>query len=819
MSGDSTTGGKPGAPPASLEVGPLALSLDPVTNPILHLYQLFAHPGVECQDSPHYLGIQDLPLREFGGEQARELVDFFRERAFSALRVCRLRLEGQPVLNLAARTLEDCFEWSIIDDLAQAGRLSQECQEILDEWRARVEHYELSGYWPFDIDPGDTCQEVLDELAACDGEERFTLEISLDKAELVGEHLLGGPDGAAGGVSGLLWYSPGTMEAAFEDFQGFLEYLARAAERPVVLFFYEPTELYHGDFCRILSLHATPQDRAEQEAALAAQLAAVDPPLLTGYQELRARHRAERRPNLGERFDLPPALLLRQNGDLAVYPVHSTLAAGPLRSLLVYTLLAWLAEYTEPQEGMTRFVLPSSGAAAQDVRFQFSLTDVRQGDASIFETELDWQQILLLLTHDIHTSAGRQPLRALWAQATSAQDADGFTAVQLFDTLEAVRQTYNALKQERPQVYGEQPDLELHIFLDRKLDGSELTFKIHFPPLGFFYESAGSIPLGTNDPDLQFHDLNELARDHLTRVLEPDVDQPSVLRPNMQKLESRGWQLWRKLIPDDLKRDYIRALREKDLTVLLISDNPSFPWELVRPYGEIETRDGPIDFDDLWWAIRFSLARWLAGYHPPAAAIGFERVCCVATTSELSSADKELAYFERLGTNLDSPATREEFFNLLGERDYDVLHLACHGRFDVEEPGESVVQLPDRTLLHPSDLYHPKIERRFKAKHPLVFLNACHSGRTGPTLTGIGGWAERFIDMECGAFIGCGWEVSDPLAAEFAIAFYKSFFEAKETLGRAVHLARQKIKEVAEDNSSWLAYYLYGDPNCRSKET
>jgi CHAT domain-containing protein len=183
----------------------------------------------------------------------------------------------------------------------------------------------------------------------------------------------------------------------------------------------------------------------------------------------------------------------------------------------------------------------------------------------------------------------------------------------------------------------------------------------------------------------------------------------------------------------------------------------------------------------------------------------------------LSSADEELNYFQSLGVTLDKPSTRRQLFDLLGTQDYGVLHFACHGKFDIDQPGESVVQLPDRTLLQSDDLYNPEIEKRFRTNRPLVFLNACHSGRTGPTLTGLGGWAERFIDMGCGAFIGCGWEVADPLAAEFAIAFYEGFRDGK-TLGQAVHSARKQIRRKEDPaNSTWLAYYLYGNPNCRLK--
>jgi CHAT domain-containing protein len=219
----------------------------------------------------------------------------------------------------------------------------------------------------------------------------------------------------------------------------------------------------------------------------------------------------------------------------------------------------------------------------------------------------------------------------------------------------------------------------------------------------------------------------------------------------------------------------------------------------------------------MWWALQFGIARWLAGRRPPADEIEFKRVCCIAAThSQLSSADKELEYLRGLGIMIDEPKTRADLLKQLRTEDYDVIHFACHGNFDQDQPSESVIQLPDRSQLAPADLYDADIEERMNKKRPLVFINSCHSGRAGPAITGLGGWAERFIEMGCGAFIGCGWEVADPLAAEFAIGFYKRL-RHKEPLGQAVQLTREQIRKTNPKNSTWLAYFLYGNPYCHLK--
>jgi CHAT domain-containing protein len=98
------------------------------------------------------------------------------------------------------------------------------------------------------------------------------------------------------------------------------------------------------------------------------------------------------------------------------------------------------------------------------------------------------------------------------------------------------------------------------------------------------------------------------------------------------------------------------------------------------------------------------------------------------------------------------------------------------------------------------------------ASRPLVFLNACHTGETGFSLTRMGGWAERFVRAGASAFVGSLWEVNDELAAQFAIQFYSQLLTG-QTLGDAFHTARAHIRALDEANPTWLAYTLYADPN------
>jgi CHAT domain-containing protein len=98
------------------------------------------------------------------------------------------------------------------------------------------------------------------------------------------------------------------------------------------------------------------------------------------------------------------------------------------------------------------------------------------------------------------------------------------------------------------------------------------------------------------------------------------------------------------------------------------------------------------------------------------------------------------------------------------------------------------------------------------ARHPLVFLNACESGRIEPSLTTWGGWPSAFLKAGAGAFVGISWPVHEKPAAAFTEVFYEAVLDG-ETLSDAATAARSAIKDMGD--ASWLAYKVYGHPFAR----
>ncbi len=781
----------------------MAPAVEPADSLLLRLYALYELPDAGGEDGAAYLGLQHLGVASYGSQQTQALVRALRQAPGGALGACRLELAGRPVANLAGGSVAEWFDWAALAALAAQGVLCAGCIEILSAWQPVIERYGADGVW-LGTDPETDCLSVLDDLARCETcGPRYTMRIRLDKHAALTAHLSGFPASALKQVSGLVWYSPQTMQRALGDFRGFLRAIAAAAEGPVALFFYVPGEEAAGDFFSITALRA-----AQLPAAAAADCRA-----------LRRRSRSESRPDTGDTYHLSPALLLRQARGFPATLSQPPFTQGPFRSLLLYTILAWLADHTHFEAGVTHFVLPAAGEGTQELLLDIGLDDVRLGGASVFGDPADWRALCCQLTSDIDRSAGRRAMRKLWNAALVTCMRPDVAAAGFFAVVAAARQEFIRLERQPLAAGDVEPDLTLSIFQDETRDGVELQFALHAPKLNYFHKDMGGVSLNTLLPGGGtghiYNDLSEMARSNLDKVLEPSTENPGMQSPNLRKLLARSHDLWRKLIPEALKTAYAQVMRGKTLTVMIASDDPSFPWEMLKPYGDLSGGAAAAAAgEDLWWALQFDLARWLAGYLPPAAELSMSKVCCVATEAALPAVAQEVEYFRRPGISLYEPKSLNELFDALSSDTYDVIHFACHGHFAEEQPDSSLLQLPDGSLLEPEDLDIAAIGPKFRSSRPLVFLNSCQSGRDGWTFSGLGGWAHKFIDLGCGAFIGCGWEVADVLAAGFATSFYEAF-EGGMPLGAAVRSARQKIRRDNEANPTWLAYYLYGDPSCR----
>ena len=275
-----------------------------------------------------------------------------------------------------------------------------------------------------------------------------------------------------------------------------------------------------------------------------------------------------------------------------------------------------------------------------------------------------------------------------------------------------------------------------------------------------------------------------------------------------QRLEVIGTQLFRDLLPQEL-RQRIWEMREDVHTVQVVSDEPWIPWEMLKLQGEEHGRSvsGP------FFGEAFAITRWLRG-HAQETYLPSSRMALVVTEdSDLSGTTDEreqiLALADRRRSVQRIAPRYLAVKTALASGHYDAWHFAGHGIARGRDPNRWSIQLENYESLRPEDLNADA--SNLGAARPLVFFNGCHTGRGAFSLTGVGGWAKRFLDAGAGAFIGAQWAIPDEQAAVFSKAFYRNFL-AGAPIGEAVRQARLEVRKYFPADPSWLAYTAFAHP-------
>jgi hypothetical protein len=284
-----------------------------------------------------------------------------------------------------------------------------------------------------------------------------------------------------------------------------------------------------------------------------------------------------------------------------------------------------------------------------------------------------------------------------------------------------------------------------------------------------------------------------------------------------REVKAMGVDLSRQLFPDKL----VRALwenRDKLGVVHVKSWEPYIPWEIVR------LKHPDSGATDERFLAEYSLVRSLNGASRPSR-LAFANWRYLAAEYPNGS-EQPLTAERSLFTDvlarrdikaLPIKADPNEVYDALNRPDFDVLHIACHGKAAHEDIEQSMLIIGDRkvgaeikpVILDPTTV---REEAKLVERHPLVFLNACESGRIGRSLTAWGGWPRTFWDAGASVFVGTSWSVRDKPAREFCEAFYGALIDG-QTVATATGAGRAAIKDKGD--ATWLAYKVYGRPTAR----
>jgi hypothetical protein len=274
------------------------------------------------------------------------------------------------------------------------------------------------------------------------------------------------------------------------------------------------------------------------------------------------------------------------------------------------------------------------------------------------------------------------------------------------------------------------------------------------------------------------------------------------------KLEAKGAYLFDTLFPDDLK-EVLWAARKRITSVIVQSEEPWIPWELCRLHGtdgDGRTVDGP------FLAEAYTITRWMPGI-PLKRKLSLKEIALVVPDdSGLPLAGSERDYLLSLASAgrrvTRIPATYADVHAALAAGQYDGWHFTGHGAARTNSSDRASIYLQAEQVLTPLDLSGTAANLGLSS--PVVFLNACQVGRGGMSLTGIGGWARRFLEAGAGAFIGTYWSVYDTAAYEFAKAVYGELLKGT-SIGKSVVSARLAIRD--QGDPTWMAYTVFGDPS------
>jgi tetratricopeptide (TPR) repeat protein len=285
-------------------------------------------------------------------------------------------------------------------------------------------------------------------------------------------------------------------------------------------------------------------------------------------------------------------------------------------------------------------------------------------------------------------------------------------------------------------------------------------------------------------------------------------------------LNAFGADLYDKYAPPAFKTLLFKVLAKnpqgKQITIQVLSDDPSLPWELMRPALPGTTRR--MDF----LGVTCSIARWplsRSGSSRPPQAMSIDHSIVVAPAykgaQSLAAANLELKTLKGLRGFSQIGGDYVSVRQLALHPPQGIVHFAGHGAVN---QANGVPQFA--ILLENGEQMDPTTWQGLgssdAANHPLFFFNACDVGESVQFMNDVDGWAPALLGNGASGYIGALWPVQDTTAALFAAAFYSTLdrsLAAGQSLNVASLLAMTRAEIFRQTgDATALAYVFYGDP-------
>ncbi len=284
-----------------------------------------------------------------------------------------------------------------------------------------------------------------------------------------------------------------------------------------------------------------------------------------------------------------------------------------------------------------------------------------------------------------------------------------------------------------------------------------------------------------------------------------------------------GDELYDKFAPavfKDLFWKIADAHRQTDdmIRIQVLSDDPSIPWELMRPARpDGSGRRTFLGLDSV-------ITRWHMsnkGRQRPPQVMGMNGVSVIAPTYQgnraLPAVNGELAALQQVNGYQLIKGNYADVRALARNLPQGIVHFAGHGGV-IEKNGvpQFVILLQDAQL-EPSTW--TSLPGSGPDVHPLFFFNACDVGEARRFMNGVDGWAPALLDSGASGYIGALWSVNDQVASTFAANFYdllKTSMGMSGSVDVPMILTRARARTYKESaDPTALAYVMYSDPSLK----
>ena len=291
-------------------------------------------------------------------------------------------------------------------------------------------------------------------------------------------------------------------------------------------------------------------------------------------------------------------------------------------------------------------------------------------------------------------------------------------------------------------------------------------------------------------------------------------------------LAARGFgrELYQRFAPDAFRQQFFQLadkLGEEFQSIEIHSDDPSVPWELMRPIRA----DGSGERDFL--GVELSVGRWhispqAAVRQRPPELVAIDELVVIAPkydgSDKLPATTTEVTALQTFPGFRKVAGREADLTELMQRPPRGIIHFCGHGFApSTEDRNRFAILLEDGEL----DLMTWQgMAGTQLAAHPFFFFNACDIGRTQRVADFVDGWAPAALELGASGYVGALWPINDMGAAAFAEAFYTELAkQMTPDASIATVLRNTRAARLAEGDATGLAYAFYGDPHLRVRKS